>query len=1235
MRILLTLIALALVAVLSAALLAPLFIDWPLHRVQIEGELSEVLGARVVVSGPIDIGFLPTPYIQVENVKISDGNGDDAAAFTCDRLRLEASLASLPSGRAHFTLARLDHPVVTLARGAGGSVRPPQWRFKARADRVSLDRVVVTDGRLRVLGGEAALDVAGLDIDATAASLVGPYRGSGRVGASGAARAEFRFATGALANAALPVKLEIDEAAGLPSGVFDGLVTLTPNSADDGVDLAYSGSGAVSGVAPMGDSEPPAPWSVVGALRADFSAANLDNLVARFGPDERALEASGAARLEMGAHAGLTADLKAKELNVDALLRRDGEDFASPARALAVLGNLLSPLKVGAGAPLALRLAFATPTVIVGAQTLSDVSLNATAVRGAPIEGELALGLPGDSTLRLSGALELGSAAQFKGQLEANLGDFAQLRDWASKDEPDVAQRLSALQSAFPYRKASAKGDVEISAVGFSARNLQFVVDRTALSGAMAFTRPLGEERGRLFMDLRGDALDVDALPNLSASADLVGDIDLSVALEAAKLRVARVGEAAIDSGSLSLKVTKSGSEFSLDRFSVAGLGGAAIEARGASGSQGRWLSVQLNTDKLRDFAAMIGRVAPGPLSRSLMQRAGALSPAKATFEARGAGARPNGGGVFDSVRAQGSAGQTQFAFKAERSPETGGGVAATLTLDAAEGGALLRQFGVGASSVSSGRARIDASANGWWDTGFDAHVEASLAGANLAWRGRLKPEASGDDTPLFGAATMKADNVMPLLVALGLGGPAAAMIPVDLAADLVVRGADVRLPRLIGTVAGAKISGQLNWRPAVEPGPDASIDADVALARSIAGETPTASRPQIDGELVLDRASLAALLSLPLGAQQATKPGAKWSDARFGSPLLDPPAVDVRLTIGALDIADGLQGRAASARMKTEKGRFDIAELAMDVAGGRAAGQVTIRRDGPVATLEGQASFDPTPVDRASVRGRLGAALAFASTGQSASALVAGMVGEGQVQTSGLAIPRLDPGALARVIAKAQMPDARIDETNVTHALGLEFDKQAMDLPDGAMPAVMSAGVVHIGPYRSSAAGGSATASGDFDLRTQELTIRAAFAAADGGKFWSGPPPSIAVTLSGPVDAPTRQIDASALVAGLAAQAIARESDRIASLEADIRERAYFNRRLKAEQFMRQREAELAAFAAEQARIKSEEDRKRVEDELLKASEAQEKAATPVAPPVGPPKPAPEPLDPTASGIY
>ena len=182
-------------------------------------------------------------------------------------------------------------------------------------------------------------------------------------------------------------------------------------------------------------------------------------------------------------------------------------------------------------------------------------------------------------------------------------------------------------------------------------------------------------------------------------------------------------------------------------------------------------------------------------------------------------------------------------------------------------------------------------------------------------------------------------------------------------------------------------------------------------------------------------------------------------------------------------------------------------------------------------------------------------------------------------------------------------------------------------------------------------------------------------FTEARGGKFWIGPPPAVDVSLIGGLAAPARRIDASPLAAGLAAQAIGRDTDRISALEADIRERAWFNRRLKAEKYMRQREAELAAFAADQARQKAEEDRRKAEDDRRRAEEdasreraaaesacrhakpapppnppadAAESAPPPSPPPTppsprrrraNPPTPAPRPkveaVDPTATGFY
>ena len=121
--------------------------------------------------------------------------------------------------------------------------------------------------------------------------------------------------------------------------------------ADGGVALAYAGAATANGAIETSDSGPPTPWRASATLSGDLEAASAQNLVLRFGPDERALETRGSARLYGGKSPRLWVDLDAKQLDFDALLRNKDEDAAPPARAFAILARLVAPLQRGDGAP--------------------------------------------------------------------------------------------------------------------------------------------------------------------------------------------------------------------------------------------------------------------------------------------------------------------------------------------------------------------------------------------------------------------------------------------------------------------------------------------------------------------------------------------------------------------------------------------------------------------------------------------------------------------------------------------------------------------------------------------------------------------------------------------------------------------------------------------------------------------------------------------------------------------
>ena len=335
------------------------------------------------------------------------------------------------------------------------------------------------------------------------------------------------------------------------------------------------------------------------------------------------------------------------------------------------------------------ELTFATPTAFVGAQTLENITLHAKADPGAPLQLAFETGLPGEGRIKLDGQYEFGASPHFVGALDARASDLAALGAWAAHDDAGFAAKAQALASALPYGLVQARGKLEASKVGFSLRNLTLALDKANLKGAVAFTAPQPDARGRLYVDLSADALDIDAAPDFSNGALWFGDFDLSVGLRAARLRIAHAGEAAVEGGSLVVSAKREGEVFTLDRLTIANLGGASVEAEGALTPASRWARIKLDAARLADFAELLARVAPNGFTRALVTRAASLSPARATLEARREGEAKNDGFPFDFVTAEGEAGGAHFKVKINDAPAPVSAIFFDADVEAVDGGAL------------------------------------------------------------------------------------------------------------------------------------------------------------------------------------------------------------------------------------------------------------------------------------------------------------------------------------------------------------------------------------------------------------------------------------------------------------------------------------------------------------------------------------------------------------------
>ena len=667
MRTALTLFALLLIALLTAALVGPWFVDWSAHRAYFEAELSRQVGARVKVAGPIDARLLPTPYLSLGLVTVGGAAGGGAPWLRSQGARFELALGSLASGQIRFTEVDLDRPAITIALGPDGSIPKPRAEFAGLAERLSLDRLVVRQGRLALASADAdALDFEGVDLDASAKSFLGPFRGSGGVTLPGGARTQFQFASAEVANSALPIKLEIDSGPGGARAVLEGAFHVAAGAM--GLEPSYVGSASLAGSMAALDASGPAPWKVSGSLHLDSGGAELANLVASFGADQRALEATGAARAEFGDKPSLRVDLKSKQLNVDALLRREGEVSAPPragsARPARRRRRARAPRRTARTSPFDVPVAGGVP----GGADDRGYRLQGRR-RSRPADpGPGGGGLPGRGHVKFAGTMELGAAPEFRGVVDAHVGDPAALADWLSEGAPVFAERMKAFMAALPYSEASATGDLEASGVGFSLRNLKLGLDRTNFAGALAFTQPVDGARGRVFLDLRTDALDIDWRRTLPAAA-----IGSAISMCRSRSRPRSCGSRGSGrppwKGALSLKAGKSGDRLSLDKLAIADLGGASIEAQGEFDARRPVGALKLDAAHLADFAQLVARVAPGRYSRMLAARADQLSPAKAVLEARREGAALDAAFPFDFVKAEGEAGASRFSVKLSSAP--------------------------------------------------------------------------------------------------------------------------------------------------------------------------------------------------------------------------------------------------------------------------------------------------------------------------------------------------------------------------------------------------------------------------------------------------------------------------------------------------------------------------------------------------------------------------------------
>ena len=1233
MRESLTILASLLIVILSTALAGPYLIDWNSQRGLIERRLSQALGENVRITGAIDLKILPTPYLTLGQIEVSDQTA--SARLLADDMQLEIAVTPLLRGEVDFTEVLLEKPRLFLTVAQDGALLLPRFEHGFSGE-LRFERLAIREGSVTISDPAQgrSYGLRGLDLDAEAGSLTGPYKGEGRVTLADEPAA-FRFSTGAPAEAGLRLKLIIGETKAIPRAELDGNLSFRlrdsgaflPNFAG-GVNLSGRWTGGQPSAVKGQTAAFSLPWRVVGALQVDSRKAAFDRIEVRLGGEERALTAVGSAELDFTNNPQASLNLKSKQVDLDRLLLI--EDAApEPQRLAAYLEDFMASDGL-AGLPLPLTLKWTADSILVGGETLTDLSTSLALKDGKAAWLRLATNGPARSHLFLDGSLETGTAAGFNGKTEASAGDLGRLADWIALAKPQWGSVLHDM----PFRAFDMTGETAISRIGFVGRDLALRLNRSDLSGTIAYTRAVGSEPARLFADLNAQALDLDGLPDLQNAANVARSMDLALHLDARAVKVARIGKGTMDAGRIKLKLGKTKDEVRLEDFIVDGLGGTNISATAARDASGLKIDAKLDAAHLEEASALLHKVAPGPATDLLLARAASLSPARLGLHVEAVAGPEHDALHLRRLNFEGTTGTSKVAAKIDTDRNEPRNLSVSALIETPEAINLIRQFGFSVLPLHNmGPGRIEVAMQGPFYERLATRIDARLAGTILGFRGTVAPRL--DLPEAAGRLNLSSPDLSPWLQATAMAFPdLTARIGADIGGDVNWNSTGLSLNRLEGSLAGTPFAGRLAFR--------------------------ASPKNSFTGSLDFEKLSLATLNELSLGPPQPPKAGAIWSDLKFTSGLIDPPLVDIEVRAKTFDLLSSLTGQGATLRVEIAPGRIAVRDLHMKLGEGSASGNMTLRRDGAIAAAEGHISLSNYKLDLPSIRGRVSGGLDVAGTGQSALGLVSGLAGSGTARLTDLTFPGSDPVALGRVFAAVEQDRLSVDENEVMRALSGEFDRDALRMASNDFDLGLAAGILRVTVAGTPNMLGNPDATSSFsaslDLRSLQLDQRVGLTLAALPKNWTGPAPQVTLNFKGPLANPARSLDAAGFINPLAARAIARESARIQSYEFDIHERAVFNQRLFSERRREQEKLqeklkaeEDARRAAEAARLErqrkvEEEARRRAEDEahrrveeMLKRYQQPEPMPIPRPPTAleSPPYRMGVPTDPSAAGRY
>lgn len=1106
-------LGIALILALVAALVGPHFIDWTAYRATFESQLTRLTGLPVRVNGTIEVRLLPVPYVALRDVAAGPQGGELKAG----EATVELALGPLLRGEWRASELRLVRPAVALRLDASGHLAWPGAAPALDPDALSIERIAVEDGRiaLRDEASGSSLVLETLTFRGDVRSLAGPVKGEGAF-VSGGERYGYRLATGRWNEDGLKLKLNLDPADRLATLEADGMLRLENAAPRFEGTMALAQPAAVK--LSRGRAVASEPWRASAKVKLGANGGLLEQIELQYGPDERAIKLTGTAQVRLGKAARIDGVISARQIDLDrAFVLPEGTRRVP----LAVLRRVADAFGGLAAAPMPVRLGFGIDSITLAGAALQTVRGDVSSDGDAWNVESLEFRAPGITQVRTSARIAAaGDGGTFTGPAVVESSDPKALMGW-------IEGRSEGQQG--PTGPLRASGEIAIATDKVAVERLKAEIDRKAISGRLAYSWAAAARPARLEAELSAASLDVDqALASLQAALagttlDPPGEVTLAIDVAAAII----AGVAAKDAHA---QLAYDANGLVLQRVSVADLGGAALDLTGridqALTAPRGAVTVDIDAKRLDGIAAVLAKYAP-QTKDAMRTVAPRLAPAKLSALLTVEHAEGRAGSKAELV-VTGTAGAARINLTAAATGEPSRISAADVTLNgriyADDGAALVALLGLGgAVAVDKRPAVLSLTASG--QTG-ELRVEGRLTAPRLeaATSGTLR---LAGEAGIAGDLDLKLAAADALLLRPAGGGQA---VPVTVKTHVKINNGALAFGDMSGMVAGTGLRGQV----------DVSLGQPVRLTGRIETEA-------------LDLASVAAAagISMPAERAESSRMTGPFSLTALGDAAAQIEFAVQRATLSSRLIAQDLHGL-----FRLGNGEASFEDIEAGVGGGHLTGQLTLHAeaDGLAARMrlalgDADAAAVALSSARPVVTGRLGIQLEADGRGFSPATLIGSLRGAGTVTLEDARIAGLDAKAFdtaIRAIDSGQTVDAAKIKDMMDKAL--QAGDLAIARADGAF--TIAAGQARWGNVVAHAQGADLTINGVIDLADLSLDARLILAAAASSPGMSVGPPDVFIAVKGPIAAPKRSLDVSALTGWLTLRAVERQSKQLETLQ-------------------------------------------------------------------------------------